>query len=443
MTGGPGACHNERRGHAERESAANRQAGLPALPGSREAEVGQVKAIPLKPNPRIDLIDALRGSALMGIFLLHSIGHWSFARYPANPPAWLQVLNTRTQDLGLFLFEGKAYGIFAMMFGVSFFLILDRWSRRGISFRGRFLWRLAVLAVFGYLNAIIYCGDILLPIAVLAVPLVFLTRLGNRALAWIAAALLLQIPSLWEAGRALADPGYQPLPPPTREIYGQLFDVFSQGSFLDVSAINAGKGQMARIWWMIESGRAMQMMGLFVCGLMLGRSRILEDRVRSLRLARQVLWSGLIGFAILYSLRFQWAEWGLNGRGLSLVANLVSSYRSLAQIAVWIGVFVLLHHGARSGRALNLLAPYGRMSLTGYVAQGMIGVPLFYSYGLALHRHLGPFTSLLLGAALFAVHCAGAHLWLKRFNYGPLEWLWRSCTFLNFTTPMRKAGRIR
>jgi uncharacterized protein len=403
----------------------------------------QVKAIPLTPNPRIDLIDALRGSALLGILLLHSIGHWSFARYPANPPAWLEVLNTRTQDLGLFLLEGKAYGIFALMFGVSFFIILDRWSRRGISFRGRFLWRLTVLAVFGYLNAIIYCGDVLLPIAVLAIPLVLLTRLGNRALAWISVALLLQIPSLWEVCRVLFEQGYQPLQSQPRAIYGQLLDVFSNGSFFDVSAINAGKGQMARIWWMIESGRSIQMMGLFVCGLMIGRSRILEDSARSVRLARQLLLWGLTGFAILYAIKFRLPDWGLNGLGLSHVNNLVSSYRSLAQIAVWVGGFVLLHHWARAGKVLDLLAPYGRMSLTGYVAQGMIGVPLFYGYGLALYRHLGQFTSVLLGAAIFAVHCAGAHFWLKRFNYGPLEWLWRSCTFLNFTTPMRRTGRIR
>lgn len=405
-------------------------------------ENGLVKKTSPKPDSRIDLIDALRGSALMGIFLLHSIEHWSLPRYPADSPSWLKVLNTWTQDLGLFLFEGKAYAIFALMFGVSFFLIMDRWSRRGLGFRGRYLWRLAVLAVFGYLHAIIYCGDILLPLAVLAIPLVLIHRLGNRALAWIAAALLLQIPALWETCRVFFDQGYQPLPPPLRAIYGQIFDVFADGSFLDVSAINAGKGQMARIWWMIESGRYMQMMGLFVCGFLVGRSRVLEDPERSARLAKQALLWGLTGFAVLHFSKRHLAAGGLQGPGLIHTGNLVSSYRNLAQITVWIGVFILLYRWHRTRRALDLLAPYGRMSLTGYVAQGMIGVPLFYGYGLALHRYLGSFHSVLLGAALFAVQCLCAHLWLKRFYYGPLEWLWRSFTFLNFATPMRKPGRV-
>jgi uncharacterized protein len=82
------------------------------------------------------------------------------------------------------------------------------------------------------------------------------------------------------------------------------------------------------------------------------------------------------------------------------------------------------------------------MSLTCYVTQGLVGIPLFYGYGLALYRYLGSFYSILFGIALFIVQCVFAHLWLKRFVYGPLEWLWRSFTFLTFATPMRKRRRM-
>jgi uncharacterized protein len=70
-----------------------------------------------------------------------------------------------------------------------------------------------------------------------------------------------------------------------------------------------------------------------------------------------------------------------------------------------------------------------------------VGIPLFYGYGFALYRYLGPFYSVFVGAAIFAIQLVFAHLWLKRFAYGPLEWLWRSCTFLTFATPMRKPAR--
>lgn len=376
----------------------------------------------------------------MGICLLHAIGHWSFRSYPADPPAWLALLNTRTQELGVLLFEGKAYAVFAMMFGVSFFLILDHWSRRGIGLRGRFLWRLALLAIIGYLHGIIFCGDLLLPIAVLGVSLVFLHRLGNRALAWIAVVLLLQIPMLWDTGRAIFEPGQRPPQLQDWAIYRRLFEVFTNGSFLEVSAINAGEGQLARMWWILESGRYTQMMGLFVCGLLIGRSRLLEDPIRCERPARWMLVAGLVGFVILHAVKGQLAAWGLAGSDLGRTDDLLASYRNLAQVAVYVGAFVLLYRRDRVRKALALLAPCGRMSLTIYVAQGLIGVPLFYGYGLALHRHLGQFASVVLGAALFTAQCVAAHFWLKRFHYGPLEWLWRCATFLDFTVPMRRAG---
>ncbi len=396
---------------------------------------------PGEPGQRIELIDALRGSALFGILLLHSIEHWDFLRYPEHAPAWLQSLNGQTHDLGFFLFGGKAYAIFAMMFGVSFFLILDRWSRRGITFQGRFVWRLTVLAIFGYLHGIIYCGDILLVLAVLGLPLVFLYRLGNRALLWISLALVLQLPSLWETGRVLFDPGYHPLQPRSWAIYGQLGQVYADGTFLDVIRTNLWQGQWSRILWTIETGRYTQMMGLFVWGLLLGRAHVFEDTARAVRLAKRALLWGAIGFTIIYPVKLHLGAWGLTGMGRYIVDNLVSSYCNLTQMAIWAGGFVLLYQWAMARAALRLLAPYGRMSLTGYVTQGLVGVPLFYGFGLALYRYLGPFTSVLLGAAYFSIQCAVARLWLARFAYGPLEWLWRASTFLDFRIPMRKRVR--
>jgi uncharacterized protein len=390
-------------------------------------------------NSRIELIDALRGSALAGILLLHSIEHWDFMRYPQNPPAWLQALNTRAHDAGFFLFGGKAYAVFAMMFGVSFFLILERWEKRGVDFKKRFLWRLILLGIFGYINGIIYCGDILLIIAVLGVPLVFIYRFGNRALAWLSVLLVLQIPSLWQVAQVAFVAGYQSPVPIHGHIYGELAEVYAHGTVLDVIKTNLWHGHSARLWWTFETGRYTQMIGLFVWGLLLGRSRIFEDPVRSARLARRALLCGIIGFAIVYPIKQHVGDWGLHGPNRSVVGNWISSYLNLTQLAILVGGFIYLYQWTRTRSALRLLAPFGRMSLTCYVAQGLIGVPLFYGFGFALYRYCGPFYSVLIGVALVSIQCAIAHLWLKCFAYGPLEWLWRALTFGSFSMPMRKA----
>lgn len=391
-----------------------------------------------EPNERIRLIDALRGTALMGILLVHSIEHWDFLRYPDESSPWLNSLNRWSGDIIFFLFSGKAYGVFAMLFGVSFFILLDRWTLRKIPFRGRFAWRLSLLAFFGYLNAVLYCGDVLFIIAVLGFPLIWLHRLSNRVLVWIAALLLLQIPSIWETGRVLMDANYDPPQPRHWAIYGQLFDVFSNGSWLEVTALNAGKGQLGRLWWTIETGRYTQMMGLMIAGLLIGRGRILSDLSCAMRFAKHLLIWGIPGAAIFYPIKLHLEDWGLEGMRGYVAGNLVSAYLNLAQLALWVGLCILLYRWARGRRILDLLAPYGRMSLSGYVIQGMIGVPLFYGYGLALFRHLGPFYSLLIGIAIFVTQVAAAHLWFRHFIYGPLEWFWRSLTFLDFHTPIRK-----
>jgi len=394
------------------------------------------------PNARIDLIDALRGSALCGILLVHSLEHWDVDRNPEHPAAWLQTLNQYAYDTGFFLFGGKAYAIFALMFGVSFFLILDRWSQRGIPFQGRFLWRLAVLGILGYLNGLVYSGDMLLVIALLGVPLVWLHRLGTRTLAWISVALVLQLPSLWETARVLLLPGYSPAQPLHWSTYGSLSYVYLNGSFHDVVTANLWTGQASRLLWAFETGRYTQMMGLFVWGLLLGRARVFEDPARCTLLARRAIGWGAIGFTLFFPFKSHLEGWGLHDMRAYEVSNLISSYCNLAQMAVWAGGFVLLFQWARAWVVLRLFAPYGRMSLTWYVAQGMIGGPLFDGYGLALYRYLGSFYSVLLGLVMFTVQCAAAHVWLRYFCYGPLEWLWRAATFGSLTTPFRRRSPV-
>ena len=386
-------------------------------------------------SPRIEIVDALRGSALLGILLLHSVEHFDFLRYPQNPPAWLQSLNLQVRDSAFFLFGGKSYAIFALMFGLSFFLILDRSARRGVNFRWRFLWRLAVLGIIGYVHGLLYCGDILTVLAVLGFPLVLLYGVDRRVLGGLSLLLLLQLPSLWQLRQLTVDPAYAPPPAHAGQYYRLLNPIFADGSFADVCRANAVTGELAKWWWTIDNGRYLQMMGLFIWGLLLGRARVFEQPAAYVRLAKQVLGFGLIGFSLLYYLKLNVADWLPRGPALRVTGRLVESYCDLAQMLVWAGGFVLVYHYTPVRAALRLLAPFGRTSLTCYVTQALVWVPVYYGFGFGLFRHLGQFYSVLCGAAFFVAQCAAAHWWLKRFHYGPMEWVWRSCTRLSFTNP--------
>ncbi|MFG6488464.1 DUF418 domain-containing protein [Roseateles sp. BYS78W] len=400
-------------------------------------EPGEVTARPPAVASRLDIVDALRGSALLGILLLHAVEHWDFMRMPPDRPSWLEKLDGQTVSWAFWLLSGKAYAIFALMFGVSFFITLDSWRRKGDDAAAtRFIWRMALLALLGYVHGLIYNGDILGPIALLGVPLVLLDRLRSRGLAVVAVLLLLQLPQWAEVLRVLAHPSWEPGIPRHWAMFGQAEEVFATGSLADVLRLNAWQGQIARWWWLWESWRWPQMLGLFACGLLLGRSGALHAPARLRRLAWWALIAGLAGVGLVWLAQVGIGTLGLQGRRGQVVNDLAGMYGNLAQAAVWAAGFALLYPRAR--RVLGVLVPYGRMSLTCYVTQALIGVPFFYAFGLGMYRHVGPFAALFFALAVVAVQCALAHAWLKRFAYGPLEWGWRAATLRTLQIPMRR-----
>lgn len=86
---------------------------------------------PLNNCARIESVDALRGFAVMAIVLVHNLEHFIYPVYPTDPPAWLATLDRIVLDGTFSLFAGKAYAIFALLFGLTFFLQNDRQKREG------------------------------------------------------------------------------------------------------------------------------------------------------------------------------------------------------------------------------------------------------------------------------------------------------------------------
>lgn len=98
-------------------------------------------------NARIDVADVLRGLAVMGIIVLHSIEHFNFGSYPdtSAQSAWLNFTDKAIWNGLFFMFGGKAYAVFALLFGFSFFIQDNNQQMKGKDFRLRFCWRLVLL----------------------------------------------------------------------------------------------------------------------------------------------------------------------------------------------------------------------------------------------------------------------------------------------------------
>ncbi len=104
--------------------------------------------------------------------------------------------------------------------------------------------------------------------------------------------------------------------------------------------------------------------------------------------------------------------------------------------AGYLGLIISLLHSPACARRLNILAPFGRMALTNYILQSLILSTLFFGYGFGLYGQVGRAAQMLVAIAIVAVQIPLSAWWLAHFRFGPLEWVWRSLTYLSWQ-PMR------
>lgn len=222
---------------------------------------------------RIDVADVLRGLAVMGIIVLHSIEHFNFYSYPDNAMQsdWLNFTDKAIWDGLFFTLGGKAYAVFALLFGFSFYIQDNNQRMRGKDFRLRFCWRLVLLFILGNINAIFFTAEVLVLYSLVGFILPLVCRLKERWLWVMAGVLLIQPLSLYYVIRACIDPAFTPPVIPTGDLWGAAFEMQSNGTFLETMRVNLWEGQLASLAWAWDHGRVFQTAALFLLGLLIGR----------------------------------------------------------------------------------------------------------------------------------------------------------------------------
>ncbi len=377
------------------------------------------------PNSRIDVADVLRGIAIGGIVLIHFVEHMNFYMFP-EPSA----VDRAVWDTLFFLFAGKMYAIFALLFGLSLYIQHDNQAQRGIDFRPRFAWRMVLLMLFGLLDLCFYNGDILFLYAVCGLVVLPLVRLSNRVLGWIAAVLMLQPVELVYIVLGLADDSMQPLSLGSGAHFAAMMPAQIDGSVFDVAAVGIEHGLPCNFLWAIEHGRMTQTLFLFVTGMLIGRLRLFYDEGGNVRKWRRILVAAAAAFALLYPLGERLPGQIDNACAAHSVGIMLSMWRNFAMMLLIVSGVVLLFYRTRARRALMAIAPYGKMSLTNYIGQSVIGGMLFYGWGFGLYRYSGHTTSLLIGVAVVLLQWAFCRWWLSRHKRGVLEQLWHRTTWV-------------
>ena len=385
----------------------------------------------LRSGERVLAVDALRGFAVMGIVLLHNIEHFNFYSFPEVSSPFLGSLDKQLWDLLFFLFSGKAYAIFALLFGFTFYLQNHNCERRGEDFRNRYMWRLVLLLGFGFINASFFPGEILVLYALLGFVLVPVRHLSDKVVAWIAFILMLQPLEWCKVVYALIHPEANP-----EQMIFSLGDVYPElggHSLWEMIKVNFVTGQLASLNWAWCYGRVFQTASLFMIGMLLGRKGLFrltdETRTDVMRFWQRVAFYALPSAVLLYfGKEFIYAQIA-NPFLKATMQTIWNSWYNLAFMLVMVSAFLLLYW-INEGRVQRILVPYGKMSLTDYVSQSIIGSFLYFGYGLGLHQYCGTTYSLLIGIAFFLLQLVFAHWWFRHFRRGPLETLWHRLTWI-------------
>jgi uncharacterized protein len=111
------------------------------------------------------------------------------------------------------------------------------------------------------------------------------------------------------------------------------------------------------------------------------------------------------------------------------------NWSGLALCTFYICSFLLLPAKAKWTRLLGGLASVGRMSLTHYLLQTIVFVVITRWF--SLYGKVGLAVGVLTCLVFFLCQIAASRWWLSRYTYGPLEWVWRCCTYAEIF-PLRR-----
>jgi uncharacterized protein len=212
---------------------------------------------------------------------------------------------------------------------------------------------------------------------------------------------------------------------------------YSVGSLGDVMKENAQAipPDLLGDYYGVES--AIAFFAMFLLGLYVGRRRILHDLSAHETLIRRTCYWGIgLGVIAMSIERFLGLTIGYELFRPHLVAPLPQFIGDLAfafgatvlALGYAAGIVLLARHD-RWRRLVEPLAPVGRMALSIYLIQTLMFSSLFYGYAFGQAGKIGPAAVCLYALTFFAIQVVIANLWLKKFRYGPAEWLWRSLTY--------------
>ncbi len=394
---------------------------------------------PTKKDNRIDLLDVYRGFAIFGIFVVNIvIMNSTFLNQDEFAKQWTSNIDQVSKKILQIFFYTKFFPIFSLLFGlgISMQALKLKENNKTFSFLAR---RMFILFVIGVLHIIfIWSGDVLNLYAILGLLVSFLLSRSNKVI------LIL-------SGFFLLFPFYD-------QIFSSIFEIlyYNPGSYLEnyngaevnrvISQGTYSEGIKLRVLeYMANIPMLFGFLGpialsMFLLGIYLGKNKIyksLKSFIKKISLLVIIITvlTNIYRMAFLFLLPQYEIYNNENFRPYFIKLMVVSD--------VITGIFYLwiigwLWYNTKLKYYLKPFKYVGRMALTNYIMQSLIGLIIFSSIGFALYETLSPSETLISALAVFCFQVVFSKIWLTFFKFGPLEWIWRCFTYKKIL-PIRKS----
>ena len=392
---------------------------------------------PIEPKQRIEILDILRGFALLGIIFnnMQYLSGYAFTPFDTLK----QIINFQlNEDLYHFLdiiITAKFYTLFSFLFATGFYIQLSKHMEDSTDFLKTYRRRLFILLVIGAVHSLIWFGDILLSYAIIGFILILFRNVKSKnLLRW--SICILSLPFLIDLvllpfSQTPTAIGFNNTTPIVHVNYPDMtpeavINTYQNGSVVDIFLLNF-HNLVWKYMGYFPSGQYFTLFGIFLFGYYLASIGFFTEKSKPILL---FMISLIIGLLATFSARI------LGGslyRWPPTLPNILFKFLLLTgQIFMCISYITFIYkivQTSKGKRILKYLIPMGRMALTNYLFQTIIMIVIFYNYGFNLFGKVGLISTTGIVMLILVLQIIFSNIWLRHFRFGPFEWLWRSLTY--------------
>ena len=392
---------------------------------------------PIEPQERIEILDALRGFALIGIIFHNMLFFSGYAFIPFGDLEQFSSfhLNEKIYDVAIFLIDAKFYMLFSILFATGFYMQFSKHTKDPTAFLKTYRRRIFFLAIIGLIHSLIWFGDILFTFSVIAFILILFRNIKTKnLLRW--SLFFMVLPFLIDLAllpflQAQNIVSHENISSFAHVIYPDMapkdvINTFQNGTLSELFFLN-----IHNIMWKylgyIPSGAFCKILGVFLLGYYLASIQYFTTTVKSNSL---LISSFAIGLLATISANL------LGGNPYQFPSTLTNIvYKFLGVTGhVFMCIFYItsifkIVRTSTGKRVFKYLIPVGKMTLTNYLSQTLIMITIFYNFGFNLIGRTNLIPVILIAIIILLLQIIMSNIWLNHFRFGPLEWIWRCLTY--------------